>query len=81
MIRFMMRDENTGMRVVGNIHVECVVGCCELQQNTGSDQMWVWLATDCSNGKEETERLALVFASRELALKFKKMFDEAKELG
>ena len=79
-VRFMLRQEKT-MKIVGNFYVVDVAPYCELKPNAGSEKSWVWLASDCSDGEPKAEQLALRFASKELAVKFKDAFEEAKVLN
>ena len=79
-VRFMLRQEKT-MKIVGNFYVVDVASYCELKPNAGSEKSWVWLASDCSDGEPKAEQLALKFATKELALKFKDAFEEAKVLN
>ena len=65
------------MKIVANFYV-VAAPYCELNPNAGSDKTWVWLACDYSDGEPKTQRFALKFASKEVAVQFKEAFGHAK---
>ena len=78
-VRFLLRQENT-RTVVCNFHVINVASYCELEPSLDSDRAWLFMACDCSVGAPQPVQLALVFASKELAVKFRDAFEKAKAL-
>ena len=48
---------------------------CELEPRPNSDRTWLFMACDCSEGGAQPVQLALVFASKKLAVKFRAAFE------
>ena len=42
---------------------------------------WLWLALDCSDGEPQVQKLALRFASTELAMEFRDVFEYVAIFG
>ena len=45
------------------------------------EHAWLWLAFDCSDGEPQERKLALSFASTELSMEFKDVFECVAALG
>ena len=76
----MLRDGIT-MQIVGKFYIVFGVPFCQLTPTSGSEQCWMWLAFDYSDGDTvEVEWLALKFACREMAGKFKDVLEEREVL-
>ena len=72
----------TTVKIIGNFYVVNGARCCDLKPFFDSGKSSMWLALICSAGEtEEAERLALKYASREFAGKFKVAVEEAKVLN
>jgi Ran-binding protein 1 len=75
-VRSLMRQEKT-LTIMAN-HFILDGGYCDLKQMATSDKAFTWLALDCSDGTPENSKLALRFATAEMANQFKKAFDDAR---
>ena len=78
-VRRLLRQENT-RTVVCNFYVMSVASFCELEACPNSDRTLLFAAHDCSEGGPQAVQLALVFAAKKLAVKFRDAFEEAKTL-
>ena len=75
----LMQQKKT-LTIVVNFNVMNVGGCCELKSNAGSENAWVWMAFDSSDGGVQQEWFALTLASKELAVQFSDAFELAKQI-
>ena len=76
-VRFMLQEEET-MKVLSNFVVQGPDPYCELKPNAGRDNTWVWKIPGAGG---DPEYFALKVASKELALKFKGIFEGARMLN
>lgn len=77
-VRLLMRRDKT-LKICANhlVHPEY-----ELKANIGSDRSWVYnVASDISEGEPEAQTLAIRFANKENADKFKAEFENAQKLN
>ena len=81
-VEFMLRTGDHDEDLVQFLGRECecsnVPPYCELLPNADNEKAWVWSADDCSDGEPKRARLALKFASEELAMQFNAAFEFAK---
>ena len=76
-VRVLMRREQV-LKVCAN---HCVTADTVLKPNAGSDKSWVWhTAADFAEEEPRPEQLAVRFKSADVALEFKKAFDECREI-
>ena len=68
------------MEIFDKFNVDVASICCQLQPLPGSEKTRVWWAVGFPDGEAMVYRLALKFASRELAAKFKDVFEQAAML-
>lgn len=77
-VRILMRRDKT-LKICANHFVSPEY---ELKPNIGSDRSWVYnVASDISDGEPEAQILAIRFANKENAEKFKEEFEKAQELN
>ena len=76
-VRFMLQEDRT-MKILSNFVVQGADPYCELKPNAGRDSTWVWKIPGIGG---DPENLALKVDSKELALKFKEIFEEPKMLN
>jgi len=75
-IRLVMRREKT-LKVCAN---HLISADMKLQPNIGSDRSWVWkVAADYSEDPPTSETLAIRFANADIAVQFKKAFEDARD--
>ncbi|KAN0126598.1 RanBP1 domain containing protein [Russula decolorans] len=75
-IRLVMRREKT-LKVCANHLISTDMN---LQPNIGSDRSWVWkVAADYSEEPPTSETLAIRFANADIAVQFKKAFEDARD--
>jgi len=75
-IRLVMRREKT-LKVCAN---HLISADMKLQPNIGSDRSWVWkVVADYSEEPPTSETLAIRFANADIALQFKKAFEDAQD--
>ncbi|XP_064612450.1 ran-specific GTPase-activating protein-like [Liolophura sinensis] len=76
-VRLLMRRDKT-FKVCAN---HFVLPQMNLKANCGSERAWVWSTpADFADDESKAELLAIRFGSAENAQKFKKVFDESKQL-
>lgn len=77
-VRILMRRDKT-LKICAN---HLVAPEYELKPNIGSDRSWVYnVASDISEGEPEAQTLAIRFANKENADKFKEQFESAQKLN
>lgn len=77
-VRILMRRDKT-LKICAN---HLVAPEYELKANIGSDRSWVYnVASDISEGEPEAQTLAIRFANKENADKFKEEFESAQKLN
>lgn len=77
-VRLLMRRDKT-LKICAN---HFVFPEYELKPNIGSDRSWVYnVASDISEGEPEAQTLAIRFANKENAEKFKEAFENAQKLN
>lgn len=74
-LRVLMRQEKT-MKVIANHALDPRI---TLEPNVGSDRSWVWSAFDFAEGELKETTFAVRFADSEIALDFKKKFEEMQK--
>ncbi|GMM50743.1 Ran GTPase-binding protein [Starmerella bacillaris] len=77
-VRILMRRDKT-LKICANHFISPEY---QLKPNIGSDRSWVYnVASDISDGEPEAQILAIRFANKENAEKFKEEFEKAKEIN
>jgi len=71
-MRVLMRQEKT-MKVIVNHALDPRI---KLEPNVGSDRSWVWSAFDFATGELVETVFAIRFADSDIAISFKKIFEE-----
>jgi Ran-binding protein 1 len=74
-LRVLMRQEKT-MKVIANHALDPRI---TLEPNVGSDRSWVWSAFDFAEGELKETVFAVRFADSEIALDFKKKFEDMQK--
>ncbi|XP_054963578.1 ranBP2-like and GRIP domain-containing protein 4 isoform X2 [Pan paniscus] len=74
--RMLMRREQV-LKVCANHWITTTMN---LKPLSGSDRVWMWLASDFSDGDAKLEQLAAKFKTPELAEEFKQKFEECQRL-
>jgi len=77
MVRLLLRQEKT-LKLCMN---HKILPDIELVPNAGSDRSWTWRTMDYSTEEAEKQTFALRLKDAEVALEFKKKYDEGREIN
>ena len=69
------------MKIVCDFQVEVGSEYCKLPEYAENENAWLWLALDCSDGEPQVQELALMFASTELVIEFRDVYEYGALLG
>jgi Ran-binding protein 1 len=78
-IRLILRQDKT-LKAVANFFI-ADDPLCILKEHQGSDKMFFFMAYDCSDDVPAVEKYVLKFGNADLAAKFKKSFNEARDFN